>query len=134
MSTKELREMDSIQDFSIRKDLVITRQDNDGSEISQLKTEILALKRKQTIFQKKEKRIQELCLEWGKKPVEEQNFEAFHRAVTAASNHYSKKFKATVTILSTIIQGQKLARQSQDFGSTASAGSDVKNSKACNIQ
>ncbi|RDD47595.1 Kinesin-like protein KIF28P [Trichoplax sp. H2] len=150
MSTKELRQMDSIQDSNTRRASVIPGQGNDGGEVSQLKAELLALKRKQDIFQKKEKRIQELCLEWGKKPVEEQNFEAFHRAITAASNNYSNKLKAKVTMLSTMIQGQKFIRQTHEnetiaeegassngganLGSTASIGSDVKDSKSCNIQ
>lgn len=58
--------MDTIQETNTRRASVIPGPGTDGGEVSQLKAELLALKRKQDIFQKKEKRIQvnftNLCL------------------------------------------------------------------------
>lgn len=42
---------------------------------------------------------QDLCTEWAKKPKEEQSFEAFHRAVSAAAAHQYGRTKYKVNTL-----------------------------------
>ena len=42
---------------------------------------------------------QDLCEEWGKKPKEEQTFEAFHRAISAAAAHQGGRLKYKVNML-----------------------------------
>ena len=43
--------------------------------------------------------LQDLCTEWAKKPKEEQSFEAFHRAVSAAAAHQYGRTKYKVNTL-----------------------------------
>mgnify|MGYP001795955545 CR=1 FL=1 len=45
---------------------------------------------------------QQLCDEWGKKPQEEQKFDAFHRAVSAAAFYQSGRLKYRINMLSSV--------------------------------
>ena len=96
------------------------------NEISQLKSEIILLKRQNERLLKKEKRLQvmhkycghvlcltwrssiffcflqSLCEEWAKKPSPEQDFAAFHRQVSAAAYHQSGRLKYRVHMLQAV--------------------------------
>lgn len=98
MTTKELRQME----MQIARPGVGPRSTtmiNADTSSSQLKAELILLKRKNLRLEKKEKRIQDLCEEWEKKPPEEQSFEAFHRAISAAAAHQGGKLKYKVNML-----------------------------------
>jgi len=104
---------------------------NADTSTAQLKAELILLKRKNFRLEKKEKRLQELCEEWGKKPPEEQSFEAFHRAISAAAAHQGGRLKYKVNMLMGFLKEQN--------GTTANGGqikADPKiaqGSRACTI-
>ena len=75
---------------------------DNNSEIAQLKSEIILLKKQNDRLLKKEKRVQALCEEWAKKPAAEQDFAAFHRAVSAAAYHQTGRLKYRVHMLSAV--------------------------------
>ncbi|XP_068725304.1 kinesin-like protein KIF28 [Montipora capricornis] len=130
MTTKELRQME----MQIARPGIGPRSTtmvNADTSSAQLKAELILLKRKNLRLEKKEKRIQDLCEEWGKKPPEEQSFEAFHRAVSAAAAHQSGKLKYKVNMLMGYLKDQN--------GTTANGGQikmDPKvaqGSRACSV-
>lgn len=113
MTTKELRQMEmqmTRPGMGARSATMI------GNDIApaQLKAEHILLKRKNQLLLKKEKRIQDLCTEWAKKPKEEQSFEAFHRAVSAAAAHQYGRTKYKVNTLMVMLKNQN--------GTTANGG------------
>ena len=52
-----------------------------------------------------------MCEEWGKKPKEEQSFEAFHRAISAAAAHQGGKLKYKVNMLMGVSTLNHLTRE-----------------------
>ncbi|XP_046842712.1 kinesin-like protein KIF28P [Xenia sp. Carnegie-2017] len=107
MTTKELRQMDQYKrtdrNPSLRRSVSMKVETN---EISQLKSEIILLKRQNERLLKKEKRLQSLCEEWAKKPSPEQDFAAFHRQVSAAAYHQSGRLKYRVHMLQALLKAQ----------------------------
>lgn len=73
-------------------------------EAAALKAEILLLKRRNDILTKKEKRIQGIVTAWGKKPVEEQQFEPYHRAVSAAAFNTGTMLKSAATVITQVLR------------------------------
>ncbi|XP_031552052.1 kinesin-like protein KIF28P [Actinia tenebrosa] len=130
MTTKELRQMEQIKASPGMgpRSMTIVGGDVDSA---QLKAELVLMKRKNERLIKKEKRIQDLCEEWGKKPPAEQQFDAFHRAISAAANYQSGRLKYRIHMLTTVLKAQK--------GVTANGGElklDQKQppgSRACNL-
>ena len=51
---------------------------------------------------------QDLCQEWANKPKEEQTFEGFHRAVSAAAAHQYGRTKYKVNTLMVVSQSDDL--------------------------
>lgn len=113
MTTKELRQME-MQIGRPGMGPRSTTMINTDTSTAQLKAELILLKRKNLRLEKKEKRLQELCEEWGKKPKEEQSFEAFHRAISAAAAHQGGKLKYKVNMLMGFLKEQN--------GTTANGG------------
>jgi len=130
MTTKELRQME-MQIARPGMGPRSTTMINADTSTAQLKAELILLKRKNFRLEKKEKRLQELCEEWGKKPPEEQSFEAFHRAISAAAAHQGGRLKYKVNMLMGFLKEQN--------GTTANGGqikADPKiaqGSRACTI-
>lgn len=113
MTTKELRQME-MQIARPGMGQRSTTMMNTDTSLAKLKAELILLERKNKRLEKKEKRIQDLCEEWAKKPPEEQSFEAFHRAVAAAAAYQSGKLKYRVNLLMGILKDQN--------GTTANGG------------
>ena len=67
-----------------------------------LKTEIIVLKRRNEILAKKEKRIQAIVTEWGKKAPEEQKFEPFYRAISAAAFNTGTMLRSAATVITQV--------------------------------
>ncbi|KAK3716103.1 hypothetical protein QZH41_019651 [Actinostola sp. cb2023] len=128
MTTKELRQMEHIKGPGMGKRSGTVIGDTDTA---QLKAELVLLKRKNERLLKKEKRIQDLCEEWSKKPPAEQQFDGFHRAVMAAANYQSGRLKGRILLLTTVLKAQK--------GITANGGElkldqkQPQGSRACNL-
>lgn len=113
MTTKELRQMEMQM---VRPGMGGRSTTMVGHDIApaQLKAEHILLKRKNQLLLKKEKRIQDLCQEWANKPKEEQTFEGFHRAVSAAAAHQYGRTKYKVNTLMVMLKNQN--------GTTANGG------------
>jgi len=105
MTTKELRQMEHMKSGPGLGGRTHTMAA--GDDTAQLKAEVVLLKRKNERLLKKEKRIQDLCDEWGKKPPNEQQFDAFHRAVSAAANYQSGRLKYRIHMLTSVLKAQK---------------------------
>eukprot|EP00105_Crassostrea_gigas_P042658 XP_019926806.1 PREDICTED: kinesin-like protein KIF28P isoform X13 [Crassostrea gigas] len=82
-----------------------------ASDTSHLKTEVVLLQRKYERLQQKERRMQQICEEWSKKPDGEKQFEPFYRAVSAVANSTGTRLKTRVQMLNQVLQGQKYVRQ-----------------------
>eukprot|EP00794_Sanderia_malayensis_P019281 gene19281-21207_t len=133
MTTKELRQMEHIQNPSMTHRQSTFRGSAVG-ESAQLKSELILMKRKIDRLVKKEKRIQDLVTEWGKKPQAEQDFNAFYQAIQAAAFYQRGQLKYKVNLLQSYLKNQK--------GATANGGevkTEVKpspsgsGSKACSL-
>nr|XP_022339415.1 kinesin-like protein KIF28P isoform X2 [Crassostrea virginica] len=70
-----------------------------ASDTSHLKTEVVLLQRKYERLQQKERRMQQICEEWSKKPDGEKQFEPFYRAVSAVANSTGTRLKTRVQML-----------------------------------
>ncbi|XP_078336825.1 uncharacterized protein LOC144626487 isoform X3 [Crassostrea virginica] len=82
-----------------------------ASDTSHLKTEVVLLQRKYERLQQKERRMQQICEEWSKKPDGEKEFEPFYRAVSAVANSTGTRLKTRVQMLNQVLQGQKFVRK-----------------------
>lgn len=98
MTTKELRQLDQ---SGIRRRETDRRASIsiEASETSQLKAELLLLTKRYERLEAKEKRMIELCAEWAKKDPSEQQFEPFHRAISAVANSTGTRLKTRVQVL-----------------------------------
>ncbi|KAJ8041556.1 Kinesin-like protein KIF28P [Holothuria leucospilota] len=103
LTTRELRQMENMNagvDKSLARHASVGFNKADGTdEHTQLKGELVLLKRKYERLEKKERRLQELCKQWEDKPAEEQDYEAFHRAVSAVAFSTGTKLKTRVQML-----------------------------------
>jgi len=105
MTTKELRQMEHIQSPGMN-----SRQSQFKpaiGESAQLKSELILLKRKLNRMSEKEKRIQDIVTEWGKKPDNEKDFNAFHKAIQAAAFYQRGQLKYKVNMLQSYLKNQK---------------------------
>nr|XP_019926809.2 kinesin-like protein KIF28P isoform X17 [Crassostrea gigas] len=80
-----------------------------ASDTSHLKTEVVLLQRKYERLQQKERRMQQICEEWSKKPDGEKQFEPFYRAVSAVANSTGTRLKTRVQMLNQMLRLQKEA-------------------------
>ncbi|XP_078336826.1 uncharacterized protein LOC144626487 isoform X4 [Crassostrea virginica] len=78
-----------------------------ASDTSHLKTEVVLLQRKYERLQQKERRMQQICEEWSKKPDGEKEFEPFYRAVSAVANSTGTRLKTRVQMLNQMLKLQK---------------------------
>jgi len=130
MTTKELRQMDSLNKPTMGH-RTSTFGTNEGSEVAKLKSELILLKRKNDRLVKKEKRIQELCEEWDKKPTEQQTYENFHRAVSTAAYYQSGRLKYRVNMIHSMIKAQQSA--TANGGQIKMEDGGGMTSRACNL-
>jgi len=141
LSTKELRQREAVS--GNMKTNVLTRQltKNNVDEASALKAEILLLKRRNDMLTKKENRIKDIVTDWGKKPPEEQLYEPFYRAVSAAAFNTGTMLKSAATVITQVIKAQKLISNMNAIaanGGAAPAAAEsgaakATGSKACTI-
>ncbi|KAK2149668.1 hypothetical protein LSH36_442g01044 [Paralvinella palmiformis] len=112
MTTKELRQLDQ---SGIRRRETDRRASIsiEASETSQLKAELLLLTKRFERLESKEKRMIELCAEWAKKNPSEQQFEPFHRAISAVANSTGTRLKTRVQVLNKMLLGYKLIKAAQ---------------------
>jgi len=103
MTTKELRQMDTVQtnQVSVKQ---ATFRDKSSGELAQLKSEVILYKRRYQRMLDKEKRIQSLVTEWGKSPTKD--FDGFHRAMQAAAFYERGKLKYKVNMLKSYLKNQ----------------------------
>lgn len=129
MTTKELRQKEQIQNNKLAAKQA-TFRDKSFGEIGQLKSEVILYKRRYERMLQKEKRIQNLVEEWGKKP--EKDFDAFHRAIHAAAFYERGRLKYKVNLLQSYLKNQPDATKNGGKIKT----DDVKvpsGSKACSV-
>nr|XP_022339429.1 kinesin-like protein KIF28P isoform X15 [Crassostrea virginica] len=148
LNTRELRQMETMENTTANASgRRATMFGNEiASDTSHLKTEVVLLQRKYERLQQKERRMQQICEEWSKKPDGEKQFEPFYRAVSAVANSTGTRLKTRVQMLNQVLQGQKFVRKmamekSANKTSTATNGkrpSSAENNKtessACVIQ
>merc|ERR1712168_812292 len=106
MTTKELRQKESMnvsQGASLKQNQA-TFRDKTGGEMANLRAELILYKRRYGRQTEKEKRIQNLVTEWGKKT--EKDYDGFHRAVSAAAFHERGKMKYRVNLLQSYLKNQ----------------------------
>ncbi|XP_038077973.1 kinesin-like protein KIF28P isoform X3 [Patiria miniata] len=126
LTTKELRQMENMQDSGRKARIGSSAVDADGQdEVGQIKGELLLLKRKFERLEKKERRLQEICKQWEQKPAEEQQFEPFYRSVSAVAFSTGAKLKTRVHMLNKMIQGHKQLKEMQNGESNAVNGAKV---------
>ncbi|XP_022096097.1 kinesin-like protein KIF28P isoform X3 [Acanthaster planci] len=126
LTTKELRQMENMQDSGRKAHISSTAVEADGQdEVGQIKGELLLLKRKFERLEKKERRLQEICKQWEEKPVEEQQFEPFFRSVSAVAFSTGTKLKTRVHMLNKMIQGHKQLKEMQNGNPNAVNGGKV---------
>ncbi|XP_061166469.1 kinesin-like protein KIF28 isoform X2 [Saccostrea echinata] len=109
LNTRELRQMENMENSqahaSGRRGTMFGNEI--ASDTSHLKTEVVLLQRKYERLQQKERRMQQICEEWSKKPAEEKQFEPFYRAVSAAANSTGTRLKTRVQMLNQMLKLQK---------------------------
>ncbi|XP_077982390.1 kinesin-like protein KIF28 isoform X2 [Glandiceps talaboti] len=136
MTTKELREMESIKSNQERPGLSQRRMTSFGldgsSDSSQLKAELVLLHKKYERLEKKEKRMQEICKEWEGKTPEQQQYEPFYRAVSAVAYSTGTKLKTRVHLLNQSFQ-KGIKPRGTRVGTHVSGGKEKgkTESKAC---
>ncbi|XP_074645604.1 kinesin-like protein KIF28 isoform X2 [Tubulanus polymorphus] len=142
LTTKELRQMEQIQLPNLARRSTTFGIDA-GNDQSQLKSELMLLQRKFERLENKERRLQQICDDWGNKPKEEQQFDPFYRTISALANSTGNKLKTRVQILNKAMSGYKLLqaqkKANQPNGTTADSakivagGEPVAKSRACTI-
>ncbi|XP_023930292.1 kinesin-like protein KIF28P isoform X2 [Lingula anatina] len=101
MTTKELRQMENMtspQSEMHRRNTTFGL-DPERDQSALLKSEYQLVLRKYERLEQKERRLQQMCEEWGNKKPEEQDFLAFHRAVHALAHSTGTKLKTRVQML-----------------------------------
>lgn len=132
MTTKELRQKENLtvsQGANLKQNQA-TFRDKSAEEISNLKAELILYRRRYNRLTEKEKRIQNVVTDWGKKT--EKDYDGFHRAVSAAAFHERGKMKYRVNLLSSYLKNQSEASPNGEKVKTE----DIKvptGSKACTI-
>ncbi|XP_071824596.1 kinesin-like protein KIF28 isoform X3 [Apostichopus japonicus] len=120
LTTRELRQMENMNagvDKSLaRHGSVSFNKSDNADEHTQLKGELVLLKRKYERLEKKERRLQDLCKEWEDKPADQQDYEAFHRAVSAVAHSTGTRLKTRVQMLNKVLLGHRLAKERQTNG------------------
>ncbi|XP_078336846.1 kinesin-like protein KIF28 isoform X12 [Crassostrea virginica] len=113
LNTRELRQMETMENTTANASgRRATMFGNEiASDTSHLKTEVVLLQRKYERLQQKERRMQQICEEWSKKPDGEKEFEPFYRAVSAVANSTGTRLKTRVQMLNQVLQGQKFVRK-----------------------
>jgi pSer/pThr/pTyr-binding forkhead associated (FHA) protein len=142
MTTRELRKMERLQAGGLlpssvgRRTSTVGRDLPDQEEImSQLRTENQTLQKKCERLEKKEKRIMELLIIWEKKSPEEQDFQAFYRAVHAAAHSSGSRFKTRAKLLKQMVSSNRNMRIIQEaVGNGEQVQERVEGSKTCVIQ
>uniref|UniRef100_K1QTK9 Kinesin-like protein 6 n=1 Tax=Magallana gigas TaxID=29159 RepID=K1QTK9_MAGGI len=101
LNTRELRQMENMENSTANASgRRATMFGNEiASDTSHLKTEVVLLQRKYERLQQKERRMQQICEEWSKKPDGEKQFEPFYRAVSAVANSTGTRLKTRVQML-----------------------------------
>lgn len=111
LNTRELRQMENMENSTANASgRRATMFGNEiASDTSHLKTEVVLLQRKYERLQQKERRMQQICEEWSKKPDGEKQFEPFYRAVSAVANSTGTRLKTRVQMLNQMLKLQKEA-------------------------
>lgn len=111
LNTRELRQMENMENSTANASgRRATMFGNEiASDTSHLKTEVVLLQRKYERLQQKERRMQQICEEWSKKPDGEKQFEPFYRAVSAVANSTGTRLKTRVQMLNQMLRLQKEA-------------------------
>ena len=107
LTTRELRQMDSSMEHpqqSVRRGTIFSAETK--SDQSHLKTEVVLLQRKYERLAQKERRMQQVCEEWSKKPEEDKVFEPFFRTVSAVAYSSGTRLRTRVQILNSVIRLQ----------------------------
>ncbi|XP_078336840.1 kinesin-like protein KIF28 isoform X5 [Crassostrea virginica] len=109
LNTRELRQMETMENTTANASgRRATMFGNEiASDTSHLKTEVVLLQRKYERLQQKERRMQQICEEWSKKPDGEKEFEPFYRAVSAVANSTGTRLKTRVQMLNQMLRMQK---------------------------
>ncbi|XP_078336850.1 kinesin-like protein KIF28 isoform X16 [Crassostrea virginica] len=109
LNTRELRQMETMENTTANASgRRATMFGNEiASDTSHLKTEVVLLQRKYERLQQKERRMQQICEEWSKKPDGEKEFEPFYRAVSAVANSTGTRLKTRVQMLNQMLKLQK---------------------------
>ncbi|XP_052713271.1 kinesin-like protein KIF28 isoform X7 [Crassostrea angulata] len=109
LNTRELRQMENMENSTANASgRRATMFGNEiASDTSHLKTEVVLLQRKYERLQQKERRMQQICEEWSKKPDGEKQFEPFYRAVSAVANSTGTRLKTRVQMLNQMLKLQK---------------------------
>lgn len=94
MTTRELRQKDKVKG-------TVKHPGNINGEscvdnYNHLKTELILLQKRNERLTQKERRIQQLCVEWSQRPEDEQQYEPFWRAISAVAKSTGTKFRTNV--------------------------------------
>nr|CAB3259099.1 kinesin-like protein KIF28P [Phallusia mammillata] len=108
LNTKELREMaGQMRPKMVRRASILPSKPADDPK---LKSELHTLQRKFDRLEKKEKRIQQLCTDWGERE-KDQDFQSFYNSINAVAFSSGNKLKNKVRI----ITGDENRRNSDAF-------------------
>ncbi|XP_059148912.1 kinesin-like protein KIF28 isoform X2 [Physella acuta] len=121
LSTKELRHMEQIGPTSqVNRKKSVISHDLQAPESSHLKTELFLLQRKYERLAQKEKRMMQLCFDWSKKPADEQQYDAFFRAVSSVANSTGTRLKTRVHLLNKALHAKNFiqAKHNNSNGTT----------------
>ncbi|KAH9515666.1 Kinesin-like protein kif28p [Bulinus truncatus] len=100
LSTKELREMEQNESSApMARRRSIFQQDVQAFEGAHLKTDLVLLQRKYERLAQKEKRMMQLCDEWGQVSNEQQQFDSFYRAVSAVAYSTGTRLKTRALVV-----------------------------------
>lgn len=135
LTTKELRQMETMNDQNLQRKQTGMPGSEPQDEMTQLKSELVLMRRKFERLAKKEARLQELCKIWSNKTPEEQEFDAFYRAVSAVANSTGTRLKTRVQMLNKLLKAG--AMTSTGNGTVVKKGKDGKpiegGSRACSV-
>ncbi|PAA68256.1 hypothetical protein BOX15_Mlig015918g1 [Macrostomum lignano] len=139
MTTRDLREMDRLATGRASSrgggnpsnGRAQTARQTADSDLSRIRSELVALQRKAERLEAKERRLQALCREWADKPAAEQDFGALLRSVTALAHSSGSKFRTNAEIIAKMM---RLKRQMQDDKTADENGRpNSASSKACSV-
>ncbi|XP_071958666.1 kinesin-like protein KIF28 [Antedon mediterranea] len=120
LTTKELRQLENMQEASakpiLNKKMSVSFGPNGEDETTHLKSELVLLQKQYDRLRKKERRMQDICEEWEKKPVEDQQFLPFYRKVHAVAFSSGSRLKSRIQIVNKVLQGQRLVKSLKNGG------------------